>query len=208
LIDAAVAAGVKRFLPSEFGSDLGNPNTAVLPVFGYKVVTNEYVQEKAAAHSKFTYTLIRNGPFLDWGINNGFIFDWKNATPVIFGGGDQFFSATTLSSVGQAVVGVLTHPEETTNRAVYVEDIRISQNQLLKIAKQNTPGKVWSPIQVDLNDMKKDIDAKLAQGEISVLVKYIALAVFGDGFGGLFDENNDNKLLGVPGMVFDRHVFP
>ena len=58
LIDAAVAAGVKRFLPSEFGSDIANPKVAALPVFGYKVATQKYLKEAIAAKPGMTYTFV------------------------------------------------------------------------------------------------------------------------------------------------------
>jgi hypothetical protein len=77
LFDAAVAAGVKRFLPSEFGSDLSNPKAARLPVFGYKVATREYIEEKVKAGAGITYTYVINAPFLDWGIEVGFLLDCR-----------------------------------------------------------------------------------------------------------------------------------
>ena len=63
-----------------------------------------------------------------------------------------------MDSVGQAVVGVLSHPEETKNRFVYVKDINISQNQLFEIAKKVDPGKTWEePILVDVAEFVKII---------------------------------------------------
>jgi hypothetical protein len=37
LVDAAVAVGVKRYLPSEYGVNTTHPNTAKLPIFGDKI---------------------------------------------------------------------------------------------------------------------------------------------------------------------------
>jgi hypothetical protein len=75
LFDAAVAAGVKRFLPSEFGSDLSDSKTASLPVFGHKIAIRNYIEEKVKAGAKITYTYVINGPFLDWGLEVGFLLD-------------------------------------------------------------------------------------------------------------------------------------
>jgi hypothetical protein len=49
LVDAAVAAGVERFLPSDFGCDLTQPKTAALLVFRYKIVTHKKLREAAVA---------------------------------------------------------------------------------------------------------------------------------------------------------------
>lgn len=198
VIDAAVAAGVKRFLPSEFGSDIGNPKTKELPVFGLKVATQKHLEAKAASNPSFTYTLIRNGPFLDWGIQVGFIVN-KEKTRV-FDGGDQLFSTTTLSSIGQAVVGVLTHFDETKNRAVYVEDIHISQNRIIEIGKKALPGQPFEVVPTNLAETRKAADEKLAKGDYSALYEYLSSSIFGEGYGGLYTKL-DNELLGITGKT-------
>jgi hypothetical protein len=199
LIDAAIAAGVKRFLPSEFGSDLSNPNTAKLPVFGYKIATRNHIEEKVRAGADITYTYVVNGAFLDWGLDVGFIFNWKEGKPELYNGGDREFSTTRLSSVGQAVVGVLTHYEETKNRPVYIQDRTISQNHLLEIAKKVAPEKKWEPVTVQIADVKKNSDEKLAKGEVTMeaMYGYLFVSVFDEAYGGRF-EKLDNDLLGVP----------
>lgn len=118
----------------------------------------------------------------------------------VFDGGDQLFSATSLYSVGLAVVGVLTHLEETKNRAVYIEDIRTSQNKLLAIAKKVVPGKPWEVEPVSLVDLRKLADERLAKGDLSALYDYLAIAIYGEGQGGLYTKL-DNELLGVPGKT-------
>ena len=70
LIDAAIAAGVKRFLPSEFGSNIsGNQKTAALPVFkDGKTVIQQYLAEKGDA---ITWTLVVTGLFLEFAVGYG-----------------------------------------------------------------------------------------------------------------------------------------
>ncbi len=200
LFDAAVAAGVKRFLPSEFGSDLSNPKTASLPVFGYKVAIRKHIEEKVNAGANITYTYVVNAPFLDWGIEVGFLLDWKEGKPRIYNGGDVPFSATSLQSVGLATVGVLSHYEETRNRQVYVHDIVVTQNQLLGIAKKVAPEKIWAPVPTKTSDMYEAANAALEKGDLSVMYDYIFVGIFTDGYGGKF-ENVENELLGVPGKT-------
>lgn len=67
VIDAAVEAGVKRFIPSEFGSDLDNPKSAGLAVFAGKVVVRKQL-EQLAAQGRITWSAITPGAFLDWGL--------------------------------------------------------------------------------------------------------------------------------------------
>ncbi|KAH8592821.1 putative isoflavone reductase like protein P3 [Bisporella sp. PMI_857] len=202
LIDAAIKAGVKRFLPSEFGSNIANPNTAQLPIFGHKVAIRKYIEEKAAANKDFTYSYVINGPFLDWGIEVGFTLAYQEGKPRIFNGGDQLVSSTSLATVGNAVVGVLTHPAETVNRDVYVEDIRISQNKLLALAKKANPSKSWSPVPADVVEVRKAADERLAKGDHGALFDYLFVGIFGEGYGALFDKT-DNELLGIKGWSED-----
>ncbi|KAH6724417.1 hypothetical protein BKA61DRAFT_535976 [Leptodontidium sp. MPI-SDFR-AT-0119] len=198
LIDAAIASGVRRFLPSEFGSDLENPKARALPVYAGKVEVQNYLVDKAKTNPEFSYTIVRNGFFLDWGLQVGFIINTKGFKPTIYGSGDQEFSTTSLPAVGQAVVGVLSRPAETANKVVYVEEIALTQNKLLAMAKKLTPGQSWEPVHGDLDAMKAASDARLKQGlfDDETFIPYIYMAGYGEGYGGKL-EKVDNELLGV-----------
>lgn len=202
LIDAAIAAGVKRFIPSEFGSDIGTAKGAALPVYGYKVATRRYLEAKVAAGADITYTYVLNGPFLDWGFQYNFLLDTKSTETKIYDGGKTAFSTTTLASVGQAVVGVLSHPEETRNRGVFVQDAVVTQKQLLELAKKALPGKEWRTVDVDTKDVERSSNEGLAKGEFTaeVMYGYLYIAVFRDGMANSF-EKLDNELLGIKGMT-------
>jgi hypothetical protein len=65
IIDAAIKAGVKRFVPSEFGSDTRNEKAmAILPqYFKGKLETVEYLKTKEKAG--LTWTAFVTGPFFD-----------------------------------------------------------------------------------------------------------------------------------------------
>lgn len=106
LIDAAVKAGVKRFIPSEFGSDTFNAKASQLPFCKPKIEVQQALK-KAAAESSLTWTAVLCGPFLDWAIRVGFFADVKNRTILLPDGGNNTASSTTLPTVGKAVVGVL-----------------------------------------------------------------------------------------------------
>ena len=204
LVEAAVAANVKRFLPSDFGSDIAKPKTGAMPVFKFKTATHKALREAAAAKPDFTYTLVCNNAFLDYGLEKNMLLNWKERKPKFFDSGKSLFSATTLDTVGQAVVGILSHPEETKNRFVYVKDIDISQNQLLEIAKKVDPGQTWeAPILVDTAALEKSSYESLAKGVVTppVMMGFLFRALFGPPeYGGRFTET-DNELLGVKGKT-------
>lgn len=202
LIEASIAAGVKRFIPSEFGSDCGNPKASKLPVYQPKIAVHKALQEHARAHPGFSYTLVRNGVFLDWAMKRNFIVDFASDTPAFFDGGDRPFSATTLATVGQAVVGVLRNPDETRNRVVFVHDMIITQRKILKVAQTVAPQRKWDPVTVKTTDLEAASQKNYDNGEFDMKssMGFLMRAVFGEGYGGEF-KNVDNELLGITGKT-------
>ncbi|CAL3962197.1 unnamed protein product [Diplocarpon coronariae] len=131
LIDAAEEAGVKRVIPSEFGNDTKNAKTTKLPVYAAKVEIQEHL-DTLAVKGAISYTLLYN--------RTGIFFNYKERKADIYDGGGRIFTACRLSKVGKAVRRILKHPRETSDRAIRVKDINVSQNQLLKLAQAQNPG--------------------------------------------------------------------
>lgn len=204
LIDAAIAAGVSRFIPSEFGSNIyGNTNVANLPVFAGKLKTQEYLRSK---QDQISYTVITNGLFLDWGLQLGWLANLKGTTNV-FGNGNARHSFTLLSDVGKAVAGVLKHPSETKNRGVYVQTAALSQNQVLQIAQKVKPDFKAETENVDLAKVGQDAYAELKKegGNVQgAMFDFIKISIFQEGYGNLWEEKNDNELLGIKGLSEDE----
>ncbi|PLB50137.1 putative oxidoreductase CipA-like protein [Aspergillus steynii IBT 23096] len=207
LIDASLAAGVKRFIPSEFSANNGNPKTATLPAYKVKIAVHEIIQRHARENPQFTYTVIRNGPFLDWSLALGFFLTLKPApggsgaiTTPFYDGGDRPFSTSTLATVGKAVVGVLHRLEKTTNRVVFVHDLVTTQRKMLAIARKIAPEREWNTVHVSTADMEARARENYAQGKVDIpaLMGCFCRSVFAEGYGGEFEEV-DNQLLGIPG---------
>ncbi len=202
LLDAAIAAKVPRFIPSEFGSDLHSPKTRQLPVFKTKVEFEDYLSEKAKA-GEITYTIIMNGAFFDWGIKNQFLCDLENNSIEFYDGGDIAYSATTLPTIAKAVVGTLKNLEATKNKAFYIQDTAISPKKLLSFLKKHTPGVEWKVEQRNTEEMEKKSYAQLAAGDFSdpfLWSAFVRTAMFGPGYGGNF-KNLSNDLFGIKEMT-------
>jgi len=201
LIDAAVKAGVKRIIPSEFGCDLKNHQTRTLPVFASKVQIEEYLDE-LAVKGESSYTLVYTGPFLDWGLRNGMFLNFKERKAEIYDGGDQIISTSRLSTAGKAVRRILTHPRETADRAVFVKDIDVSQNQLLKLAQALTPGKEWEVKQVNTADLEKESLDQIRKKEVGprTMPGLLKRAIFAPEYGTHF-EHVHNSILGIQGIT-------
>ncbi|RMZ75214.1 hypothetical protein DV737_g5413, partial [Chaetothyriales sp. CBS 132003] len=203
LIDASIAAGVSRFLPSEFGSNTKNPKTVQLPVFKHKVETQQYLEAKAKENPEFSYTLVINGAFFDWGLKAGFLVNLTKHSATVFNGGDVKFSVTKLGTIAKAVVGVIEHLDETKNRAVYIQDALVTQNQLIQYAKE-IDGKEWDITPNDTDKTYAEGIAALQKGPGpnlgAVLGSFIRSAIFDPTYGGNFSDHLDNNLLGLKGL--------
>ncbi|KXG45633.1 uncharacterized protein PGRI_034000 [Penicillium griseofulvum] len=199
LVEAAVKAGVKRFLPSEFSANIGNPKAASLPVYHSKLAIHEVIEQKARDNPRFTYTLIRNSAFLDWSMAYGFFFTVGGGSTPFYDGGDRPFSTTTLATIGRAVVEVLRHAENTRNRAIFVHDLVTTQRKMLAIAQKVMPDRTWTPSDVSTADMENIAREKYANGMEDMVssMGFFCRSVIGEGYGGEFQEV-DNELLGIP----------
>ncbi|OBT70354.1 hypothetical protein VE03_00302 [Pseudogymnoascus sp. 23342-1-I1] len=198
LLDAAIAAGVTRFIPSDFGSDTHNERVKALPVYAKKIEIQTAVAERAAK-GQIEYTQIINGPFLDWGFTNGFLADLGKKTVQLIDGGDTVISGTTREHIGTAVVGVLTHLEETRNRVVYVKNGDVTQNEAVEIGKRLVGEEGWVVTHAKSADLEAEAwaDLKAQKFDGGLWIKFIYKAIFGEGYGGSY-EGKDNALLGVP----------
>ncbi|KFY27152.1 hypothetical protein V493_03684 [Pseudogymnoascus sp. VKM F-4281 (FW-2241)] len=198
LLDAAIAAGVSRFIPSDFGCDTHNELAKGLPVYAKKLEVQVAVAERAAK-GLIEYTQVINGPFLDWGFTNGFLAGLGKKTAKLIDGGDVVISGTTREHIGTALVGVLTHPEETKNRAVYVKNADVTQNEVVEIGKKLVGREGWVLTHAKSADLEAEAwaDLKAQKFDGDLWIKFIYKALFGEGYGGRYEEK-DNALLGVP----------
>ncbi|KUJ22608.1 NAD(P)-binding protein [Mollisia scopiformis] len=200
LIDAAVKAGVKRIIPSEFGCDLKNTNTRKLPVFAGKVDIERYLDE-LAIKGETSYTLVFCGPFLDLGLRQGIFLNFEQRKANIYDGGEQLISTSRLGTAGKAVRRILTHPRETADRAVWVKDIDISQNQLLKLAQSLTPGEEWEVTHVSTAELEKESMEEIKRKEVGVkpMQGLLLRGIFAPECGNLF-QHVHNSVLGITGI--------
>ncbi|KAI1456248.1 NAD(P)-binding protein [Annulohypoxylon moriforme] len=198
LIEASVKAGVKRFLPSDFGSDTFNPKTSALPGFTSKIAVHNALK-KAAAESGLTWTAIVNGPFLDWGVAVEFLAKSKSKEVEYVDGGDQKYSVSNLATVGKGVVGVLKNLEATKNRPVYIQDAAISQKQLAGYLKKAVGADGWKETYTTSAEQLQQGQEELKKPQPNGFVIFVTglkAAVWAEGYGGFFTKL-DNDLLGI-----------
>ncbi|KAH7159273.1 hypothetical protein DER46DRAFT_686656 [Fusarium sp. MPI-SDFR-AT-0072] len=149
IIEACIKAGVKRYIPADWGAVTTDPEARTLPI-NYPVVQVQESLKKKADAGLLEYTIFSVGAFLDILLDFPFILDVKTSSIQLFDDGEHPFSSTSLHSIGQAVAGALKVPEETKNRNLFIHETVLTQAKVLAIAKKYSPPTVqWTETNVD-----------------------------------------------------------
>ena len=179
MIDAAVAAGVKWFLPSEFSVNSSAPAVRELvPVFHAKQEVLDHLKSK---ESQLSWVGLAAGPLLDWGLKAGFLdFDIVNKKAKVWDDGRTRYSGITVHDLGRALVQVLKEPgrAELRNRYVFVRSVTTSQAEILAVLKELEPS--WSSEKVTTEDQIEAAQKGLAVGDYAAAVKLVQASAFGN----------------------------
>lgn len=219
IIDAAVKAGVKRIILSEFGTNVPELQTTepLAEVYRGKVEIRKYMESKV--EQGLTWTGLVVGAFFDWyaqkpprplpqvspvlsctrGLEDGFLgFDLKTKTATISDAGTARTNFTLLATTGLATAAVLDKPAETANRYVFVHSFRATQNEILS-ALQSVTHQPWTVRRTTCDAQSRAGKQKLDRGDWSGIGQAIMGASYS---GGRYDfaegRELDNALLGLP----------
>lgn len=208
LAEAAAAAGVRRFIPADFGSVDARSAYAreLVELFDKKVRVRERLEALAAASGgAFTWTSLVAGHFFDWGLKSDFLhFDLKNRKAEILGDGTRKSSNSTLGQVAKAVVQVLLKEEETKNRVLLIQSFCVSQLDVLRSLERAT-GAEWTAEYVDIDEFVKKHKARADAGDKQSIEDLVfALGVIE----GNWEEHEDfaMELLGLQNEDLDEVV--
>ncbi|KAJ5197388.1 hypothetical protein N7449_007867 [Penicillium cf. viridicatum] len=193
LIHAAVAAGVKRFIPSEFGSDLHNPLNRAAPVYAGKIEVQELLSS-LATEGKITYTVVYNGMFLDWGLQFGIPVNVREKTAVLHDGGERLYTHNHPGGCGEGCCGCSesSRGDEESGREV------TTIKELLALSQDIVGGEGWTITKPDTAKEAEKALVKIKQGVFSneTILPFIYRAIWGKENGGHF-TTTDNELLGI-----------
>lgn len=144
VIDAAIKAGIKRFIPSEYGIDTSLPHIIdFVPPAVAKQDVVKYLKTKESIG--LSWTAICVGGFFDWSFKYPGLMGWdlpaRKAT--IWDSRDMEFEVTNIDQIGRAVAASLMpeHAEQTKNTYVYVNSFTVTQNMVLDSLERLTGDK-------------------------------------------------------------------
>lgn len=144
-------ASVRRFLPSEYGTDIEYDTSST----GEKPHQMKLgVRATIRGAKNLEHTFVVTGPYgdADRGLylsatgkraQEAGVFDVANKHAVVIEDGKGKISLTTMRDVGRFVVAALLHSEQTKNRAVKVNSFTTTPLELVKEFERQTGGQPW-----------------------------------------------------------------
>ena len=127
-------------------------------------------------------------------------FNIAECSAIIYDSGTEKFTGTMLEGIGQAVVGVLQHPDETANRFVKVRSIQTCQNELLD-AFQSATGSQWDVQRSSTKALLASGRSKFQAGVSGWVLELVVAQLFDEGEARCVvassREDSDADLLGV-----------
>ncbi|KAM3506036.1 hypothetical protein MY11210_007728 [Beauveria gryllotalpidicola] len=201
IIDAAASAGVKWFIPSEFGHDtLDRRVLEALPLLQGKAKVVS--QLRAKEHQGMQWTGIVTGLFFDWGLKEGSLgFDIVKKTAQIWDDGNTKFLSTNVQDIATALVTLLRDVdarEKAKNTHVYISSFVTTQNEILQ-QLQKFSGASFTVTHVESGALKQQALADYQKGNydaIVPLIQYIALGQ--EGLSQWYEESKQGRQLLLP----------
>lgn len=194
IVDAAVAAGVKFFLPSEYGIDTSNPDAPkLIPFLKSKVEALDYLKSK---QDQISWAALITGSLFDWSLNipsfGGINVPARTAT--VYDSGDVPYEASTCEQVGKAIAAALKRPDIIKNQYVYVNSFTVTQNQVVQALEKAT-GDKFAVSHDSVENLRAGGHKQLQEGNFLGTLALIASTFYGK-FGvadysitkGLWDE--------------------
>ncbi|GME41819.1 hypothetical protein GTA08_BOTSDO10494 [Neofusicoccum parvum] len=206
VIDAAISAGVKRFIPSDFGSDTSKAE--VLDAVPFLIEKRKIVDYLRTKEDNITWTALVNSAFFDWTLKFGILGpDLEKRQATIWDDGDVRFTATNLNTIGKALVAILSGGsyEKTKNQYIRIASHVQSQNDILESLRRIT-GEEW-PVTArqDLGAHIKSTQEKVAQGHTEASEGLLLGILFGKKNLAIYGPLR-NEELGLPREKLDDSV--
>ncbi|KAL4939512.1 hypothetical protein BDV06DRAFT_198726 [Aspergillus oleicola] len=208
LIDAAIAVGVKHFIPADYAMSTrssplnGNGRGSVRdlpPYTDVREIERYLISKTSNTGTSMDFTIVATGGFLEYIFDLPFVLSIPKRKADIVNGGAVPFSISDFETVGRAIVGVLNHPERVEGHCVQVHGGLITQNECLRIVKtyDEGPGE-WAVKDISAAEKFNQGLDMLQRGEFTMeAVSTLMAGVVWDRDYGCGFEETDNDWLGV-----------
>ena len=206
MIEAAVKAGVQRFILNEYANSYTNQLGLLSEMERFRDVKRDvlaFAQQKAdESRGRFSWSALATGNMLDLSLERyGPVIgiDIARRKARLVDGGRERFTAVVMRDIGVAVRGILRRSELTKDRFCHVRSVETCQREVLEICEEMVGGD-WIVEDVDGEELYKMGKERFDRGERSGMLDLLVVQLFQKGKGRSIvvdREGSDNELLGV-----------
>lgn len=194
-IRAAAKVGVPYIFPSEFGPD---PFAGQLTEENGLLIAKKSIRDLIESLGASSWVSIAVGPWLDGGLGAGLWgIDPKARKATIWRGANAKANTASIAHTGQAVAATLGLPEadlaKYKNKGVYTPSFHVTQREILDAVQRatGTTDKDWDITTRDVNEVAKEYEEKISQGDgVAPFTKFF-VTHFLEGHGGDFQHKVD-----------------
>ncbi|OAL21433.1 hypothetical protein AYO20_11370 [Fonsecaea nubica] len=174
IINAAIAAGVRHFYPSEYGADITEGQNWTQRYYKHKVQTREHLDARAQDTPDLGWTYYVLGRLTEWAVISHFGFDNKNATAKIYGTAEGRQSLIGAEDSARYLVETLKEPlspDAKGNRRTYrISGSNPTYAEIFEVLERVT-GRKYNVAYLDVESAQReeaqardagDVDAELA----------------------------------------------
>ncbi|KAL6707244.1 hypothetical protein ACN47E_004232 [Coniothyrium glycines] len=215
LVDAALAAGVHRFIPSEYAANNLDPRArSLVPIYDRKGEMLSYLIAKCAEPgATLTWSSISCGLWLDWALDpaksgNFLGIDVKARKATVYDSGAARFAVTTSGNAGLAVARVLLQPDLSRNTQIFLCDFTATTQDIVRELQRQTA----ETICVERKTSKDTLAALRQQyedGDFNASLAILATTFGADieaGYDFEADQELWNEKLGLPTTTLEEVV--
>ncbi|KAL3485663.1 hypothetical protein BJX62DRAFT_242745 [Aspergillus germanicus] len=163
VLDAAIAANVPRYVPSQWGNTPRLEALQAIPFIRSKFDITDLV-EKAAREGKITFTSISGGPWIEYVMEFPTLMSVPQRTFYMHERPDFEFGICSRKMFADALVAALRKGGGTENRHLHVDLARLSQNQALELTRKALPNEEIKTVQASFEDRYKSGLEKVLAG--------------------------------------------
>ncbi|PVH93433.1 NAD(P)-binding protein [Periconia macrospinosa] len=208
MVDAAISAGVTRYVPSEYGLNNLRPDAQALnSVFHDKGKVQEYLRAKAT-DGAIEWMSISCGMWIRWSMEHEFLgMHVKEKKFIFWDDGEGLFSCTTEENTANGLVQALLNRDETKNTNVFLSDFVISQQELIK-AIERIQGITYDKETIDSQKLIQEKQDAVRGGDQMAIYALIETGFVTGKYGGNLEKEGElfNDRLGLPRKTLDNVV--
>jgi len=192
------APSVKRFFPSEYGTDIEYDASSANEIpHQQKLKVRAALRnlEKEGKLEGLEYTYVVTGPFAYGYLGKGLTlggFDVKQKKAVVLGDGKGKVSLTTDTDVGRLVVAALLHPEPSRNRPLLVNSFTATPLDIVAEFEKQTGGQKWEVEYIPFDKFREQEKQAWEEGN-PWATGWTLRRIWGEG--GTLYEKRDNHLI-------------